>query len=164
MALSHLLDSVRTKSEMWVPLRWPTRSRRLLLSVFPCSYGMFFWPSKAQSPDYTHLSTLEQTRSTLIWTGAGVLFCVRRVRCGVRCGCSSLHRAPAKMRIQVSCMDVRRAILVYVAEIQRRGAVLMQTEQGISYIAPTVNTCLLATNSGNTSQRCGQDLTRYDMT
>ena len=150
MALSHLLDSTRTRSEMWVPLRWPTRSRRLLLSVFPCSHGMFFWPSKAQSPDYTHLSTLEQTRSTLIWTGAGVLFCVRRAR--------------AKMHIQVSCMDVLRAILVYVAEIQRRGAVLMQTEQGISYIAPTVNTCLLATNSGNTSQRCGQDLTRYDMT
>ena len=150
MALSHLLDSVRTKSEMWVPLRWLARLRRLLGCVFPCSHGMFFWPSKAQSPDYTHLSTLEQTRSTLIWTGAGVLLCVRRAR--------------AKMHIQVSFMDVLLAILVCVGEIQRRDAFLVQTEQGISYIAPTVNTCLVATNSGNTSQRCGQDLTRYDMT
>ena len=160
MALSQLLDSTRTKSEMWVPLRWLARLRRLLRCVFPCAHGMFFWPSKAQSPDYKHLSTLEHTRSTLIWTGAGVLFCAHRVRCGVRCG---LQFIAAKMRIQVSFMDVLLAILG-VAEIQRRGAFLVQTEQGISYIAPIVNTCLLATNSGHTSQRYGQDLTRYDMT
>ena len=45
--------------------------------IFPCSHGMFFWPSKAQCPDYTHLSTLEQTRSTLIWTEKWTSCCVR---------------------------------------------------------------------------------------
>ena len=68
------------------------------------------------------------------------------------------------MHSQVSCMDVLRAILVYVAEVQRPGAFFVCTEQGISYVALTVNTCLLVINSGNTSQGYGQDLTRYDMT
>ena len=105
-----------------------------------------------------------QTRSILMcvnWTS-----CVQRVRCGVRCDSSSPHRAFANMHIQVSCMDVLRAILVGAAIILRRGAFLVHTEQGISYVALTVNTCLLACKkkSGNTSQGYGQDLTRYDMT
>ena len=55
-------------------------------------------------------------------------------------------------------MDVLRAILVGVAEIQRRGAFLVQTEQGISYIALPVNTCLLATNSRHSATgRISQD-------
>ena len=106
--------------------------------------SMFFWQSLTQCPDYNHLSPWEQTRSTLMWRSVGVLFCVHRVRCGVRCGSSSLHHAFANMHSQVSCMDVLRAILVYAAIIQRRGAFLVHTEQGISHVALTVNTCLLA--------------------
>ena len=61
-------------------------------------------------------------------------------------------------------MDVLPAILVYVTEIQRPGAFFVHTEQGISHVTLTVNTCLLAINSGNTSQGYGQHFTRYDMT
>ena len=102
----------------------------------------FFWPSLTQCPDDNHPLSLAQARSTLMcvnWTS-----CVQRVRCGVRCDSSSLHRAFANMHIQVSCMDVLRAILVGAAIILRRGAFLVHTEQGISYVALTVNTCLLA--------------------
>ena len=106
--------------------------------------SMFFWPSLTQCPDDNHPSSLAQASSTLMWGGVGVLSCVQRVRCGVRCGSSSLHRAFANMHIQVSCMDVLRAILVGAAIILRRGAFLVHTEQGISYVALTVNTCLLA--------------------
>ena len=70
---------------------------------FQCAQDMFLWPSLAQSPDYNHLSTLEHTRSNLIGREVDVLLCAHRVRCGVRC-------ALAKMRIQVSFMDVVRAI------------------------------------------------------
>ena len=76
---------------------------------------MFLWPSLAQSPDYNHLSTLEHTRSNLIGREVDVLLCAHRILCGVRC-------ARAKLRIQVSFMDVLLAILVGVAEIQTRGA------------------------------------------
>ena len=98
MALSERFGSARTKSEIKGPLRWPSRSRPLLRCVFPqvqeaCSSGRH----RPQSPDYNHLSPWEQTSSTLMWRGVGVLFCVHRVRCDVRCGSSSLHRAFANM-------------------------------------------------------------------
>ena len=41
-------------------------------------------------------------------------------------------------------MDVLRAILVHVAEVQRLGAFLVHTEQGNSHVTLTVKTCLLA--------------------
>ena len=91
------------------------------------SKNMFFWPSLTQSPEFNHLSTLEQTR-TLMWKGVDVLLCPHRVRCGVRCGCSPLHRARSKMLIHVSFMDVLLAILVCVAEILRRGAFAVLSE------------------------------------
>ena len=90
--------------------------------------SMFFWPSLTQCPDDNHPSSLAQARSILMcecWTS-----CVQRVRCGVRCDSSSPHRAFANMHIQVSCMDVLRAILVGAALIQRRGAFFVFSEQG----------------------------------
>ena len=124
--------------------------------------SMFFWPSLTQCPEDNHPLSWGTNKVNLDVRELDVL-CVARLRCSVRCDSSSLHRAFANMHIQVSCMDVLRAILVCAAFIQRRGAFFVFSEQGISHVALPVNTCLLAINSG-TSQGYGQDLTRYDMT
>ena len=83
--------------------------------------SMFSCPSLTQCPDDNHPLSLGTNEVNFDVRVLDVL-CVARVRCSVRWDSSSLHRALANMHIQVSCMDVLRAILVCAALIQRRGA------------------------------------------